>query len=322
MSPPMTCILCGQSKGRTLYEVESAAGVSKHWKFEIVRCNDCGLVYTQPQLSREDLRACYTEAYYLKDRLRLKSFLEDDIPWLRRADRVGKYARGGSILDIGCGSGGFLRSLDTQRWQKYGVEVSPVPAKSAQQQVDIDVFVGDLREANFLDDQFDVITLWHVFEHLHEPREVLQEIKRILKRGGLLLIAVPNFESLERKLTKEEWYHLDIPRHLFHFSPETIGKMLRKANFKILKVRHFELKNWYGFLQSSLNTFGFKRDLLRNWLGGRLEGSEITWRYRVQIYMVLAGLPLLSVMVMLLTLFENSVRMGGTIEVYAENDKV
>ncbi len=315
------CVLCDRSRGRTLYEVESAAEAFKNRKFEIVRCHDCGLVSTQPRLSEEGLRDCYPEAYYSKDRLRLKSFLEDDVPWLRRADRLEKYSRGGSILDIGCGSGGFLGSLDVRRWQKYGVEISPVPAESARRRFNIHVFVGDLQEANFLDDQFDVITLWHVLEHLPNAFEVLKEIKRILKKGGVLLMAVPNFESLERKLTKDKWYHFDIPRHLFHFSPETIGKMLCKADFKILKVRHFELKNWYGFLQSSLNTLGFKKGLIRDWLSGQVEGSKISWKYRVQIYMALVGLPLLSLVVLLLTLFENSVRMGGTIEVYARNDK-
>jgi SAM-dependent methyltransferase len=269
----------------------------------------------------DGIKKYYPETYYLKDNLGLKSFLEDDIPGLSRAARIEKYSLGGNILDVGCGSGGFLGSLDPERWRRYGVEISPVPGKNAQQRFGITVFVGDLRQANFPDDQFDVITLWHVFEHMPDPIEVLKQIRRILKKDGILLIAVPNFNSLESRLMKDKWYHLDVPRHLFHFTPETIEKTLRIPGFKIIKVRHFEIKNLYGFLQSSLNSLGFKKDLLRDWLSGRLTDSEKTWQQRMQMFVIFAALPLLFIAVLLLTLFENSVRMGGTIEVYAENKK-
>lgn len=313
--------MCSQSTASTLYEVSCLAEEFRNSGFKVVRCDGCGLVSTQPQPGGNELSNYYSEAYYLKDNLHLKSFLEDDIPGFRRADRIEKCTRGGNILDIGCGSGGFLGSLDPERWHRYGVELSAVPAKKAQQRPGISVFVGDLHQAAYPDDYFDVITLWHVFEHMPDPVEMLKEIRRILKKDGILLIAVPNFNSLESRLMKDKWYHLDVPRHLFHYTPETIEKILREPGFRIIKVRHFEIKNLYGFLQSSLNSLGFKKDLLRDWLSGRLTSSERNWRHRMQICAILAGLPLLSIMVLLLTLFENSVRMGGTIEVYAKNDK-
>jgi SAM-dependent methyltransferase len=311
------CVVCGHRGPSPIYDVVAVEESSDRRTFQISQCAHCELVGVQPRLTAEEIVGYYSEAYYAKDKLRLKSILEDDLPGLRRADRLKKWCKGGAVLDVGCGSGKFLSTLDSDRWRKVGIELSDTAANLARQQYGIEVFVGDLQEAHYPDHSFDLITLWHVFEHLPDPMPTLRELRRILKDDGILLVAVPNFGSLERRLAQGHWYHLDVPRHYFHYTPKTLGHMLDQAGFRVVKVRHFILKNWYGFLQSALNALGLGRNLVRDWLGGRLGQRRITWRQRAQIGVTLLLLPFVAVTTATGTLLESGLGMGGTIEVYA-----
>ena len=104
------------------------------------------------------------------------------------------------------------------------------------------------------DGHFDQVILWHVLEHLTNPREVLAEIHRILKPGGQVIVAVPNFSSLQAEWTGPAWFHLDLPRHLYHFPVEGLRTLLQRTQFAIAREQHFSLRqNPFGWVQSAFN---------------------------------------------------------------------
>ena len=123
----------------------------------------------------------------------------------------------GRVLDVGCGRGVLLQEFRRRGWEVQGTELSESAASYARQTLKIPVEIGDLEAIGFPPNYFDAITLWHVLEHVADPRALLAEIRRILKPDGVLLVAVPNFGSLEARVSKDKWFHLDVPRHVTHF---------------------------------------------------------------------------------------------------------
>jgi len=148
----------------------------------------------------------------------------------------------GKLLDIGCGNGRYLSALQKLGWQTYGIEQNPGSSEYARTELHLKVETGDLLNYEYKDRFFDVITMWHSLEHLYEPIPTLNEVKRILKDDGLLVIAVPNVDSFAAKVFKENWYQLEIPIHLIAFSPDSITRMLDSAGFKVKKI-YYDRRN-------------------------------------------------------------------------------
>jgi predicted SAM-dependent methyltransferase len=125
------------------------------------------------------------------------------------------------------------------------------------------VKAGTWDDADFPDRSFDVVTFWHVFEHLSSPHQALQKVSRVLKPDGLLVIAVPDIAGLQARLFKRNWFHLDVPRHLFHFSLDTLSALLQQHGFAITTVNHYSFEyDTFGALQSALNTICRTKNLL------------------------------------------------------------
>ncbi|MFQ5648500.1 MAG: class I SAM-dependent methyltransferase [bacterium] len=142
---------------------------------------------------------------------------------------------GGRLLDIGSGSGRRLRLMQALGWQVQGIEVDPA-AVARSRAAGLEVSAGRLGEQNFADEVFDAITMSHVIEHMHDPARVLRTCFRILKPGGLLVLATPNIESWAHRLYGQDWVHLDPPRHLFLFSSRTLVEMARQSGFRELRA--------------------------------------------------------------------------------------
>jgi SAM-dependent methyltransferase len=142
---------------------------------------------------------------------------------------------GGRLLDVGCGSGGFLESMSLLGWDAVGVEVDPMAVKAAQDKK-LRVHLGDLEAQNFPDNMFDVIVLQHVIEHLHDPIGLLKECRRLLKSGGRLILITPNVQSWGHRLFKDTWRGLEPPRHLYLFSSRTLPALAKASGFAILSL--------------------------------------------------------------------------------------
>ena len=163
---------------------------------------------------------------------------------------------GRSLLDFGCGEGDFLRAARTRGWAGCGVERSRPAAVP-----------GDLTVVASLDElgerkRFDCATFWHVLEHLDDPVGTLTELRGYIEPDGLVLAAVPNFGSWQARVTGASWLHLDIPRHLFHFTAESIAKMFEASGFQVDDI---------SFGEWEYDVIGWSQSLLNRGLGGRNE---------------------------------------------------
>jgi SAM-dependent methyltransferase len=136
-------------------------------------------------------------------------------------------------------------------WDVYGVEVDAESVDFARRKLGLDVYHGTVDEPHFPDDYFDVVTMWDVIEHLHDPFETLLEIRRILKPGGKLIISTPNAYSWDATLFGRYWIGLDFPRHLYVFSSITLGRLLKRAN--LLPERFFCFYGRYTTFALSLS---------------------------------------------------------------------
>ena len=246
-------------------------------EFTIVRCRQCGLVYLNPRPSKELLGSYYPTVYYppvqAKTRPQLQQqakklsarikhwVLEDyygypsDIStgWLRGIRRAllwpdktlrvlkGRHPLpwrgGGKVLDIGCGSGGNLKTLQDQGWDPHGIEISEVAAAHARELVTGYIHTGTLESAPFPPNSFDLILMSHSLEHLPSPTEALRRVHRLLKDDGLLAVTVPNERSLEAALFGRWWFHWDPPRHLYHFGKHTLSRVMKHAGLQPVSFR-------------------------------------------------------------------------------------
>lgn len=230
----VSCNLCGLNDTEIVQKAEEP--------FKVVKCKKCGLVYTNPQPDSELIQQHYQEDYYKEW---LERQMKRRIPmWKKRLKGLKKYKKKGRLLDVGFGSGTFLGLAKEEGFEIYGTEISEFACRYVKDRLGIDVFRGDLREAHFPDDTFDVITIWHTLEHLPDPKATLKEIHRLLKKDGLLVVAVPNLNNyitrilyLLAKGKKLKLFSINAKElHFWHFSNHSITSMLKKAGFEIIKI--------------------------------------------------------------------------------------
>ena len=209
-------------------------------EFNLVKCKCCGLIYIKPRPTKNEILKFYPiKRYYPNETLAVKLLSNF---FLKRMERiVKKYKKYGRLLDIGCGGGDFLSKMEHNKFRLYGIDISIEACKIAKNKVgsSTKIINSELEYCNFPDNFFDVITLWHVLEHVENPKRALIEIKRILKNEGILIISLPNINSVAFKIFKKYWIDLDIPRHYYHFSFSTISNLLRVTGFMINNINYF-----------------------------------------------------------------------------------
>jgi 2-polyprenyl-3-methyl-5-hydroxy-6-metoxy-1,4-benzoquinol methylase len=238
------CNLCGSDDPAPLFEAKDRLHGSEE-PFTYVRCKRCGLVYMNPQIARDEIAAFYP-ATYNPFQSQPKRQLSDEHK-LRRAARrrpfgtfiCKKLNRQSRLLDVGCGSGGFLHEMRILTGcQTFGLDISQLAAKAAIENYGLDIHVGTILAAPFPEKYFDVITAWEYLEHVDDPSGVLSKMSSLLKNDGSCVISTPNFDSFNRRLFKDRWYALDCPRHLYLYSPTTIGGLLRKNGLSVQKIKY------------------------------------------------------------------------------------
>jgi SAM-dependent methyltransferase len=234
------CNLCGSGDAIPLIVGRDRAFHPEE-RFSVVKCVTCALAYLNPRPDAKELPGYYPVEYMngLRDYTHNQQGIVkvgQDI-WLRR--RTPRFVPGGRALDIGCNGGGYLLALRRMGWDVHGIEMDPAVAEYARAQFGLDVRTGSAEAAlpEIPDGHFDVVTMWHVLEHLADPSRVLSEIHRILKPGGRLMLEVPNFGSVARSVLRTYWFPLELPRHFYHFTPPTLEALLRKAGFEETGVR-------------------------------------------------------------------------------------
>jgi SAM-dependent methyltransferase len=175
----------------------------------------------------------YTAAY---DRLISASGQNAPHRWRERKAAMTPHKQSGALLDLGCSSGSFLESLKGDGWKLYGIEMSTEGAKVAEAKTGAQVFVGQILDATFPRESFDAITCFDVLEHLYEPRRVMTRVGEWLKPGGIFYVLVPNIDSAEARTFGSYWHGLELPRHLFHYSPAALKFLGESAGLSVVSL--------------------------------------------------------------------------------------
>jgi SAM-dependent methyltransferase len=237
-------------------------------RFDLVQCRACGLALTSPAPAASEMERYYPAVYYAGTGgkrfpavvERLQKFLYSQR--VRRIERL-NGERKGRVLDVGCGPGFLLRQFQKRGWEAQGTELSEQSAVHAREILGLPIHVGDLASARFPDAHFDAVVLWHVLEHVPGPQSTIAEVERILQPGGVFLVGVPNFGSREARLARDKWFHLDVPRHLHHFTVPTLTWILASAGLQVKSESFFAPEyDSFSFVQSALNRFGLHHNLL------------------------------------------------------------
>ena len=162
---------------------------------------------------------------------------------------ISRFKAGGKVLDIGQGTGELLNYLKMKGWEVTGIEPNESARKFASENYGIAVY--DEAELDRLGKKsFDLIQLWHVLEHVQDLGERMQQIRKLIKDDGVLIIAVPNLDSPDFRFYGEKWAALDVPRHLYHFTSGTMSILLEKWGFKLVKEFPLKMDAYYISLLS------------------------------------------------------------------------
>ena len=266
------CTLCGSADYKTIMiERDYKTGIGG--PFRIVQCDDCGLTYTNPRPTpetigvfygdeyvcyasrkedtswqarwRHDLEHSVLQTYYglPAEQLTLATKLKawwGNLRIKRNRQRMGwiPYRGEGRLLDFGCGAGHFLKDMKSHGWNVQGLDFSEMVAKQVTEETGIPVHTGTLPHPNVQPESFDVVSMWNALEHVYSPSETIRAAKDVLAPGGLMVVGVPNSASFGFETFKNDWFALDVPRHLTHFTPDTLTQVLEKEGLRIHSLTH------------------------------------------------------------------------------------
>ena len=200
---------------------------------QLAECSKCGLVYLNPRISSDIILESYSNAidpsFVSQNSQRIHTFRKVFRRWLKKEKITPSPEK--KLLDIGCAGGAFLKVANDLDFQVVGVEPSSYLCDFGQKEYNLDLRPGTLQDQRFNDNEFDIISMWDVIEHLDQPSKVLEEIYRILKPDGELIINYPEYDSWPRKLMGYKWpFFLSV--HLYYFTPETICQLLKNYGFR------------------------------------------------------------------------------------------
>jgi 2-polyprenyl-3-methyl-5-hydroxy-6-metoxy-1,4-benzoquinol methylase len=262
----VACTYCGSTDATPYAELQDwLCGLPG--RFYLVRCVQCGTLRQNPRPVAEAASQYYPDEYQpFSDATHSPSYLKSAVQaWsleygLRRRVRlVARFEPDGRLLDVGCATGLFLDAARRLgRWQVLGIEPSHGAAGLARSQLGLDVFEGTFDGAELDDASFDVVTLWDVLEHLHDPVAALHNVSRILRPGGVTVIRVPHLESIDARLFGRYWAGLDAPRHLSIFPRHVLFELLHQAELDVI-----DWQCWGGHHIFALSMQFWRRSRLR-----------------------------------------------------------
>ena len=249
-TPHQLCPICASHSFHPFLECEDQ--LVSHKKFLLQKCTTCNLLITTPQPLVSEIGEYYLSENYISHTDGKRNLFDVLYKFVRgqmlkkKRTLIQKCSTGCKILDFGCGTGEFINEMKTHGWIVSGVEPSPVARQRAEEKkLEIAESLDSLKE-----NSFDVISLWHVLEHLHNPNEYLEKFHQLLKQNGTLVVAVPNPESYDASVYKDHWAAYDVPRHLWHFSHSNMKRILDQNGFQLLLTTPMVYDSYYVSLLS------------------------------------------------------------------------
>lgn len=246
------CPLCKSGLFLNHKEVKDHA-ISKE-KFLLCRCTNCKLVFTNPRPTIEEIGKYYESENYISHQNKSNNLTNTLYKIVRRItikDKVSLINQinptKGKLLDVGCGTGYFLKEASNQNWRTTGIEPNSVAREIAQnKKIKVLGTIDEIKK----DKKFDVITLFHVLEHIHDLRKTGKKLIRHLKQFGTIIIAVPNIKSFDANFYNTNWAAYDVPRHLYHFDIESMEKFAEEIDMKIEQIKPMKFDSYYVSLLS------------------------------------------------------------------------
>jgi 2-polyprenyl-3-methyl-5-hydroxy-6-metoxy-1,4-benzoquinol methylase len=243
------CSICGCDEYKFYLEVPNRFNLDE--RFNLVQCVKCGFVFLNPRPSEDEIGKYYEAEDYQPHQLERKTILEQLYNFIRTRNNrykrklIERFVEGKSVLDYGCGSGEFLLEMFNSGWQVSGVEPAQKPREFANEQ--------NLNVHNQIDqitDRFNVITLWHVLEHVYDLQKLIGQLKERLQKDGILVLALPNLKSYDAQKYNSSWVAYDAPRHVSHFCPGDIERLFTEFGFRIIAHKTLFVDTWFNVLFS------------------------------------------------------------------------
>jgi 2-polyprenyl-3-methyl-5-hydroxy-6-metoxy-1,4-benzoquinol methylase len=261
-------------------------------EFNIIRCSECSFLITSPRPSQSEIGKYYQSDKYISHTGSSKN-LTDKLYLLARSYSLSKkrhlierHLKPGTLLDYGSGTGEFLNHCSIHGWKVEGVEPSQ-EAKSKAKQFAHLIIHSDLEELT--NRKFQVITLWHVLEHIHTLTDTLKRLTELLHEKGKIIIAVPNPESYDAKKYQQYWAAYDVPRHLWHFKKKDISALLKQSGLTLVDIQPMKLDSFYVSLLSESYKHGTRyrlRQLISAFFNGLTSNrkAKLEMNYSSLIY--------------------------------------
>ena len=233
------CPWCGSEKAQINLWLKDEF-LSKE-DFHICECLNCGLSYTMPRPNKEKIGEYYKSEEYYSHQENKKGFIPRLYESVKKVNLKHKYnlaTQGlnvGKMLDIGCGVGDFLHTAEEHGWTCTGVEPSEDAKAIAKTKTKANIINSEDME-KIPDATFDLITMWHVLEHVDDLKWQIEQLHRLTKTKGRIVIAVPNYKSYDAQYYKELWAAYDVPRHLSHFNKNVLTKIFKSKNLELVRT--------------------------------------------------------------------------------------
>jgi 2-polyprenyl-3-methyl-5-hydroxy-6-metoxy-1,4-benzoquinol methylase len=259
-----SCPVCGSEKSD--HFLKSVDFFLSKEDYNIVSCNHCGFKFVNPRPDAGEIGKYYESIEYVSHDAGKRNWLNFLYKRARKFSIKNKFtlvkreSTGVELMDIGCGTGEFIHYCKEKGFKVIGIEPGEKPRTLAINEYNLEVY-DEAHLNNFINPEFDIITLWHVLEHVHLLNDLMKKIVEILKPDGTLIIAVPNSDSWDASYYGKYWAAYDLPRHLYHFSQETMQILLRNHSLKIKQVIPMKLDAFYisllseKYLRGKLNYF-------------------------------------------------------------------
>lgn len=223
--------------------------------FQIHECLNCGLLFTEPRPTKERIGEYYKSEEYYSHQENKKGLIPKIYENVKAINLKAKYKMAtkglekGIILDIGCGVGDFLHMMEQNGWETIGIEPSAEAKDIARKRMKAKLLSPE-EITNLKEESLDLITMWHVLEHVDDLKSEVQHLYRLLKRGGRLVLALPNFQSFDAQYYKQFWAAYDVPRHLNHFCRKSIDKIFSNS---VLRLKQTDKLIWDAYYISYMS---------------------------------------------------------------------
>ncbi len=268
--PPNQCLVCYAETPRFLFLTSD--WFLTHEEFAVMKCNSCHSHFTWPQPDISRLGNYYKSEDYVSHSNTRKGIVNSlyqivrNVALNNKYKLIARYADKGTLLDIGCGTGHFLNHFNKNGWQVEGIEPGEAARNHAKEVFGLSVHPEEALDT-FEKQVFDVITMWHVLEHVPNPHTRLKQVKQLLKPNGLALFALPNPDAWDAKHYGEYWAAWDVPRHLYHFNRDSFKYLLEQHGFELMKTLPMPFDAYYVSMLSEKYKTG-KTNLVKALLNG------------------------------------------------------